>query len=91
MTLENFLDRCPMSNLPHDDGDRDPHSSNACAASYDVRVEGNPVEVDAPSLAGRTVRHSELSGFNTVKTALLSAAARASWVFMNNPGSPRAL
>jgi hypothetical protein len=55
MTLENLLDRCPMSNLPYDDGDWNSHSSNACTASRDLRVERNAIEVHATSLAGQTV------------------------------------
>ena len=52
VTLENLLDRSAMSNLPHDDGDRDAHSTDARAASHDLGVERNPFEVHGRSLAG---------------------------------------
>jgi len=48
VVAQDLLNRCAMSNVPHDDGNRDPHSADACTPSHDPRVESDPIEFHLP-------------------------------------------
>jgi hypothetical protein len=52
VALQNFLERCPMSDLTHNYGDRYTHSAYARSPAHDLGIKGNSVEhkQDPPSL-----------------------------------------